>query len=115
VTPVITQADRSSWQRLAAAELARILDRHPELPCITWTVGPASSVVIGRVTGLAPAGQVRQVFRAWQQALGLLGECHEQPGTGSGGTAWLHAADRSGEVTVRLAATVLSDAEEGGQ
>jgi hypothetical protein len=56
VTPSIMQADRSSWQRLAAAELARILDRHPELPCITWTVGPAASVVVGRVSGLAPAG-----------------------------------------------------------
>jgi hypothetical protein len=108
VTPAITQADRSSWQRLAAAELARILELHPELPCITWTVGPASSVVVGRVSGLAPAGQVRQVFRAWRQALGL-GECRE---TDSGcGTSWLHAADHSGTVTVRLTATILGDDE----
>lgn len=109
MTPVITQADRSSWQRLAAAELARILDRHPELPCIAWTVGPASSIVIGRVSGLAPAGQVRQVFRAWRQALGLE-EYRER--RGGGRTAWLHAADRGGEVTVRLTATVLGDIEE---
>jgi hypothetical protein len=109
VTPSIMQADRSSWQRLAAAELARILDRHPELPCITWTVGPAASVVVGRVSGLAPAGQARRVFRARHQALGL-GECRE---TDAGeGTSWLHAADRSGMVTIRLTATILGNDEE---
>jgi hypothetical protein len=106
VTAVTTQADRSSWQRLAAAELARILDSHPELPCIAWTVGPAGSVVAGRVSGLAPGGQVRQVFCAWRQALGL-GEYGEVKG--GGGTARLHAADRSGTVTIRLAATVFGD------
>jgi hypothetical protein len=108
VTPAITQADRSCWQRLAAAELARILERHPELPCIIWTVGPASSVVVGRVSGLAPAAQARQVFFAWHRALGL-GECRETDA--GGGAAWLHAADRSGTVTIRLAATVLGDDE----
>jgi hypothetical protein len=108
VTPAIAQADRASWQRQAAAELARILEGHPELPCITWTVGPASSVVIGQVSGLAPAPQVRQVFAAWRQALGL-GECREQ--AGGGGTSRLHAADRSGGVTVRLTATVFEQEE----
>lgn len=106
--PSVAQADRASWQRLAAAELTRILDGHPGLPCIAWTVGPASSVVIGRVSGLAPAGQVRQVFCAWRQALGL-GEFREM--NGGGGTARLHAADRSGTVTIRLTATVFGDAE----
>lgn len=108
MSPVITQTERACWQRRAAAELARILDCHPELPCITWTVGPASSVVVGRVSGLAPAWQVRQVFGAWQQALGLE-ECSEQ--RGGGGTARLHAADRRGEVSVRLTAIVLGDAQ----
>lgn len=106
--PSIMHADRSSWQRLAAVELARILDRHPELPCITWTVGPAASVV-GRVSGLAPAGQARWVFRAWHQALGL-GECRETDA--GGGTSWLHAADRSGMVTIRLTATIIGNDEE---
>ena len=104
MTPVVAQADRTSWQRQAAAELARILEGHPELPCIARTVGPAGSVVVGQVSGLAPAPQVRQVFAAWRQALGL-GECREQPG--GGGTSRLHAADRSGGVTVRLTATVF--------
>jgi hypothetical protein len=105
VTSVIAQADRASWQRQAAAELARILEGHPELPCIAWTVGPASSVLFGQVSGLAPAPQVRQAFAAWRQALGLgLGECREQPG---GGTSRLHAADRSGGITIRLTAAVF--------
>jgi hypothetical protein len=104
VTPVIAQADRASWQRQAAAELARILERHPELPCIAWTVGPAGSVIVGQVGGLGPALQVRRSFAAWRQALGL-GECREQPA--AGGISRLHAADRSGGVTVRLTATVF--------
>lgn len=107
MTPAISQADRASWQRQAAAELARILEGHPELPCIAWTVGPAGPVLTGRVSGLAPALQVRQAFAAWRQALGL-GECREQPG---GGTSRLHAAGRSGGVTVRLTATVFEQGE----
>jgi len=109
VSPVLAQADRASWQRQAAAELARILEAHPELPCITWTVGPAGSVVVGQVSGLAPALQVRQAFSAWRQALGL-GECREKPG--GGGTSRLHAASRGGRVTVRLAATVFGGQED---
>ncbi len=103
MSPVVAQADRAGWQRQAAAELARVLEGHPGLPCITWTVGPAGSVLIGRVSGLIPSPQVRTVFRAWQQALGL-GECTERPG---GGTSRLHAADRSREVTIRLTGTVF--------
>lgn len=109
MSPVIAQADRAGWQRHAAAELARILEGHPELPCIIWTIGPAGSVITGRVSGLAPSRQVRQVFRAWQRALGL-GECSER--RSAGGAAWLHAADRSGAVTVRLTATVLGERED---
>lgn len=108
MSPVTAQADRASWQRQAVAELARILEGNPELPCIAWTVGPASSVLIGQVSGLAPAPQVRQAFTAWRQALGL-GECREQPG--GGGTCRLHAADRTGSVTVRLTATVFGQEE----
>jgi hypothetical protein len=45
---VITQAERARWQRQAAAELAAILDRHGDLPCIAWTVGPAGECWPGR-------------------------------------------------------------------
>ena len=69
----ITQADQARWQRQAAGELARILDAHPELPAIAWTVGPAGCVLAGRVGGLAPSWQVRDVFTAWQAALRLGG------------------------------------------
>ena len=100
----ISQGDRAGWQRRAAAELGRILAAHPDLPCISWTVGPAGPVVAGHVSGLAPAGQVRQVFQAWRLALELE-EYRDQEM--SGGTAWLHAAVRRHQVRVRLTATVF--------
>jgi hypothetical protein len=105
----IGQAGRAAWQRRAAAELAAILDAHDGLPLISWTVGPAGSVLVGRVSGLAPAAQVREVFTAWQKGLAL-GEAREDQM--SGGTAWLHSTARRHEVTVRLTATVFDD-EDG--
>lgn len=102
----IAQADRSVWQRRAAGELARILDAHPELPAIAWTVGPAGCVLAGRVGGLAPSWQVRDVFTAWQAALGL-GDYREQPSGGA--SVFLHAAASRRGVQVRLIATVFDD------
>ncbi len=64
----ISQGEPAGWQRRAAAELGRILAARPGLPCINWTAGPAGSVVVGQVSGLAPAGQVRPVFQAWRLA-----------------------------------------------
>jgi len=101
---LITRAERALWQRRAAAELGRILAAHPDLPCISWTVGPAGSVVAGQVSGMAPAGQVRHIFTTWRSALELEGYREQRM---SGGTAWLHAAVRRCEVTVRLTATVF--------
>lgn len=105
----ISQGDRARWQHRAAAELGRILAAHPDLPCISWTVGPAGSVVAGHISGLAPAGQARQIFEAWRLALE---EYRDQEM--SGGTAWLHAAVRRRQVRVRLSATVFPvyDAED---
>ena len=105
----IGQAERAAWQRRAAAELAAILDAHDDLPLITWTVGPAGSVLVGRVSGLFPAARAREVFTAWQKRL-VLGRAREDQM--SGGTTALHAAARSREVTVRLTATVRDD-EDG--
>ncbi len=105
----ITRQERAWWQRQAAAELTAILDAYPDLPRIAWTVGPAGSVLAGRVSGLAPAAQVREVFTAWRRALALA----EDPGQQmSGGTTWLHAAARRGLVKVRLTATVFGDEEQ---
>ena len=105
----IIWADRARWQRQAAGELARILDAHPGLPAIAWTVGAAGCVLAGRVNGLAPAGQVRDVFDAWRAALALAEHREHQL---SGGATWLHAAARRHHVRVRLTATVLAGAEE---
>ena len=59
----IIQADRARWQRQAAAELAAILDAHPGLPAIAWTVGPAGCVLAGAGErpgpGRAGPGRVR--------------------------------------------------------
>ena len=105
----IIAADRARWQRQAAGELARILDAHPGLPAIAWTVGPAGCVLAGRVNGLAPAGQVRDVLDAWRAALALAG--HREHPLG-GGAAWLHAAARRHLVRVRLTAVVLAGEED---
>lgn len=109
--PVVAQPDRAGWQLRAAVELARILESNPGLPRIAWTVGPSGSVVVGRVSGLAPASLVRGAFLAWRQALGLA-DCGEQRARGS---VILRAADRSGEVTIRLAAIVIAGDEDTGE
>jgi hypothetical protein len=107
--PLTGDGERAWWQRRAAAELAAILDAHQDLPRIAWTVGPAGSVLVGHVNALAPAALVRATFTAWESALAL-GERHEdQLGSGA---AWVHAACRRRDVTVRLTATVL-DEDEG--
>lgn len=105
----IGQAERVAWQRRATAELAAILDAHAGLPVITWTVGPAGSVLVGRISGLAPAAQVREVFTAWRRGLAL-GE--EREDHMSGAITWLHATARRHDVTVRLTATAFDD-EDG--
>ena len=105
----ITQADRARWQRQAAAELARILGAHPELPAIAWTVSPTGCVLAGRVNGLAPPGRVREVFGAWRAALALDAD-REQPY--GGGTVFLHAAARRSGVKVRIIATVFEAGED---
>jgi hypothetical protein len=69
-TPNVSQADRWGWQRKAVRALADILDAHPDLPPIAWTIGPTGSLA-GQVNGLAPAEEVRATFTAWQRALCL--------------------------------------------
>jgi hypothetical protein len=66
-------------------------------------------VLVGQVSGLAPAVQVREVFGAWWRALAL----EEDPGQQmSGGTMWLRAAARRHQVKVRLTATVFGGEDE---
>lgn len=104
----ITQADRARWQRQAAGELARILDAHPQLPAIAWTVGPSGCLLAGRINGLAPPGQVRAAFTAWRAAL-TLEDHREQPA--GGGTVHLHAAACRDGVKVRVTATIFEAGE----
>jgi hypothetical protein len=69
--PLITQADCWRRQREALRALAGILDAHPGLPAITWTVSWLGGVT-GDVLSLGvPPEQVRATFTAWRQALRL--------------------------------------------
>jgi len=103
----ITQADRSRWQQRAAAELAAILDAHPGIPVIAWTVTASGGALSGRV--LASAGR-RGLFGQWRQALGL-DELTETP-SANGTAVYLHARGVRGGVTVSVTATVFDDGEE---
>jgi hypothetical protein len=106
----ITQADRSRWQREAAAGLAAILAAHPDTPVIAWTVTASGGALSGRV--LAPAAGRRGLFGEWRQALGL-DEVAETP-SGNGTAAYLHARGVRGGVSVSVTATV-SGGEEGSR
>ena len=92
--------ERAWWQRRAAAELAAILDAHPGLPLIAWTVGPAGGSLAGR------AGGPRAAFAVWQQALGL-DDVLEVP-AGDGSAIWLRARARRGGIQVTVTATVTA-------
>ena len=77
----ITQADRSRWQRRAAAELAAILDAHPDLPVIAWTVTASGGALSGQV--LAPAAGRRGLFGRMAAGAGA-GRGHRDPVRGTG-------------------------------
>jgi len=99
----ITQADRSGWQRRAADELAVILEAHPGIPVLAWTVTASGGALSGQV--LVPAAGRRGLFGQWRRALGL-DEVTETPS--AGGTAlYLHARGVRGGVTVSVTATVF--------
>ena len=104
----ITQADRSRWQRRAAAELAAILAAHPDLPLLAWTVTASAGGLSGQV--LAPAAGRRGLFGKWLQALGL-DEAAEAPSAG-GTPVYLHARGVRGGVTVSITATVFDGEED---
>ncbi len=104
----ITQADRSRWQQRAASELAAILDAHPGIPVIAWTVTASGGALSGRV--LAPSPGRRGLFAQWQQALGL-DEVTEIPSAG-GSPVYLNARGVRRGVAVSIAATVFEDRQE---
>jgi hypothetical protein len=104
----ITQADRSRWQRRAAAELAAILAAHPELPVIAWTVTASGGALSGQV--LVPAAGRRGMFGRWRQALGL-DEVTETASRG-GTPVYLHARGVRGGVAVSVTATIFGDGQD---
>ena len=104
----IKQADRARWQQRAAAELAEILARHPDMPVIAWTVTASGGALSGRV--LAPAAGRRGLFGEWRQALGL-DDATETP-SGNGTPVYLHARGVRGGVAVSITATVFDDEED---
>ena len=101
----ITDSDRSGWQRRAAGELVRVLAAYSDLPVITWTVGPAGSVLVGQVNALTPAVQVLGHFQTWRQALGLPEQM--TPALLSDETMYLSASAVRNQVKVQLLATVI--------
>jgi hypothetical protein len=103
----ITQADRSGWQQRAAAELSAILDAHPGIPVIAWTVTAAGGALSGKV--LVPAAGRRELFGQWQQALGL-NDVTETPSAG-GTPVYLHARGVRAGVTVSVTAAVFPEEE----
>jgi hypothetical protein len=107
VSVAITQAERSRWQRHAAAELTAILRMHPDLPILAWTVGSAGSVLHGRVVSPLCALEERACFDTWMTALGL----QESSCVSSGGTVHLRARARRNQVSVLLTATVFTDGQ----
>ncbi|HEX9164769.1 MAG TPA: hypothetical protein VF862_02590 [Gemmatimonadales bacterium] len=102
----ITQAERAGWQRRAAAVLAAILDTHRDLPVIVWTVGPAGSMLSGRVAGPGSEAEMRAVFHDWRSAL-CLAEHSET--VGGSGICYLRAVGRRERVRLALTATVFDD------
>jgi hypothetical protein len=104
----ITQADRSRWQQRAAAELAAILNAHPDIPVIAWTLTASGGALSGQV--LAPAAGRRGLFGQWRQALGL-DEVTETP-SGTGTPVYLRARGVRGGVAVSVTATVFDDDED---
>jgi hypothetical protein len=101
----ITDSDRSGWQRRAAGELVRVLAAHPDLPVITWTVGPAGSVLVGQINALAPTAHVRSHFQTWLQALGLRELTDPAPATDE--VVRLSASAVRNRVKVQLIATMI--------
>lgn len=90
-----------------SGRLAAILGACGDLPLIMWTAGPAGGLA-GSVTGPAPAGDVRMVFTACQQALAM----DDVAETGVAGGTWLRARAWRGGVRVTVTATV--PAGDGG-
>jgi hypothetical protein len=101
---LMTQADRSQWQRSAAGALRHMVCNFSMLPALTWTVS-RSGHLSGWAGDAIAAGDRRWAFTAWQEALELP-DARESPGTGRS-PGRLHARGQWGPVSIGLAASVV--------
>jgi hypothetical protein len=101
---VVTQADRSQWQRSAAGALFHLVGTFSILPALTWTVS-RSGHLSGWAGDAIAAGDRRWAFTAWQEAL-KFPEAPESPGTGRS-SGRVHARGQWGPVSIGLAADVV--------
>ena len=81
-----TPADRARRQRRCAHTLATILDTHPNLPVLVWTVTAAG--VSARVLVVDAMHAALDQFTAWTTALGLHPRRYDTP---SLDRSYLHA------------------------
>jgi hypothetical protein len=105
----VTQAERAGWQRRAACELAAILDAHPDLPVIAWTVASAGSILVGQVSGPASADQRRRTFDMWRE---MLLHTPAEEVRCSDGTVVVKATSQRNRVRVTVSATLAPTRDE---
>ena len=107
----ITHSEQAAWQRRATQLLGRLLTTFPNLPVIAWTVGPASSTLVGRCALPDDPGSRRTAFATWCAVLGA----KPSPDHTSGGVTHLRAFGDVDGVHVTLAAEIFDadvDVEE---
>ena len=73
----VTPADRARWQRQSARTLAAVLDAHPNLPVLVWTVTAAG--ISARVLVVDSWHAALEHFTAWTTALGLHPRRYDTP------------------------------------
>jgi hypothetical protein len=73
----VSAADRARWLRRSAHALLSVLDAHPNLPAIAWTVTPVG--ISARVHVVTNAQSTLNDFTAWTTALGLRQRRHHSP------------------------------------
>lgn len=105
----VTHADHARWQLQAARELAVILGAYGDLPLLVWTVIPAGPLLEARLTGHAPAEQVRGTLAAWREALGLEGYRDGRAAAGRPGCTRRGCAARSGSGSSRPSSRRLGE------
>ncbi len=98
----VSEADRARWLRRSARALAVVLDSHPNLPVIAWTVTPVG--ISARVHVVTNAQAALNDFTAWTTALGLHQRRHHSPTDPE--RVYLHARGDIGGTRITLTAII---------